>query len=248
MTRLDAPPRDPAHRTRERVYRARRRRVGLLGALIIVAAVFAYAASHVASHPRPSGTMVSLGRSRTLLVPTTPGLSPLRRRIVALAESEIGYQTDPTSGYCNKFSAHFQSGAADCPAGELSEEWCADFAAWTWQQAGAEVVYQYVNGDLNSSAASFYEWGVAHGTWHPVGSGYRPEPGDVAVYGLDPSTLVATHVAVVIGRLPGAKGPIAVNGDGDLTAHSIVEVRSDELDADVHPTGAPLSGYVSPTP
>ena len=33
-------------------------------------------------------------------------------------------------------------------------------------------VYQFINGDLNSSSASFYEWGVRHHTWHPVGSGY----------------------------------------------------------------------------
>ena len=99
----------------------------------------------------------------------------------------------------------------------------------------SEVNYQYVNGDLNSSAASFYEWGVANGTWHPVGSGYVPQPGDVAVYGLDSSDVIAAHVAIVIGYQPGDRGPTAVNGDGDLTAFSVVEVRTDEYLADTHP-------------
>ena len=77
------------------------------------------------------------------------------------------------------------------------------------------MIYQYINGDLNSSAASFYEWGEAKGTWHPLGSGYVPQPGDVAVYGLDASQLVASHVAVVIAYEPRDRGPTAVNGDGD---------------------------------
>jgi hypothetical protein len=137
---------------------------------------------------------------------------------------------------------------SDCGNANLDEEWCADFAAWAWKMAGARVVYQYINGDLNSSAASFYEWGVAHGTWHPVGSGYVPQPGDVAVYGLQVASLFAEHVAIVISYTQGAKGPDAINGDGDLTAYSVIEIRTDEYKADTQ-TNAPsaLSGYVSPS-
>jgi hypothetical protein len=173
-------------------------------------------------------------------------LSPLRSRIVSTAEGQLGYRTDPPDSYCNKFSAYWHSGTA-CGPGLASEEWCADFAAWVWQQAGALVVYQYAPGDLNSSSASFYEWGVAHGTWHPVGSGYTPEPGDVAVYGLDPATLVAQHVAVVTGYPAGGRGPDVVNGDGDRSAFSIVETGTDQYQADTHSSDAPLSGYVAPT-
>ena len=73
-----------------------------------------------------------------------------------------------------------------------------DFAAWAWQKAGVRLIYGYAPGQINGGAASFYDWGVAHGQWHPATSGYRPAPGDVAVYGLsvgaDPS---AAHVAIV---------------------------------------------------
>jgi len=104
-----------------------------------------------------------------------PALTPLQARIVSIAQSQLGYSTDPSSSYCNKFSAYWESGTS-CGNGLAAEEWCADFAAWVWQKAGADVTYQFINGDLNSSSASFYEWGVDHATWHPVGSHYQPKP------------------------------------------------------------------------
>jgi hypothetical protein len=220
--------------------RRRRLAVGLCGFVAVAGGLYALT--------RPGGTVLETGNGATVRVPNLASLSPLRARIVSLAVSQVGYTTDPPGTYCNKYSAYWYSGADDCGNSNLDEEWCADFAAWVWQKAGAAVTYQYVNGDLNSSAASFYEWGVARGTWHPAGPGYVPVPGDVAVYGLDTANLEAAHVAIVIGYQPGDRGPTAVNGDGDLTAFSVVEVRTDEYLADTHPSGAPLSGYVAPTP
>ena len=52
----------------------------------------------------------------------------------------MGYRTDPSDTYCNKFSAYWDAGVDDCGNGNLDEQWCADFAAWAWKQAGAEVV------------------------------------------------------------------------------------------------------------
>jgi hypothetical protein len=174
-------------------------------------------------------------------------MTPLQARIVSIAEGQVGYATDPADSYCNKFSAYWVSGTNDCGNANLDEQWCADFAAWVWKRAGATVDYQYINGDLNSSAASFYEWGMAHGTWHPVGAGYTPEPGDVAVYGLDVPALVAQHVAIVTSYTLGAGGPDVVNGDGDHTGYSVVETGEDEVVADIPDgAGAHLSGYVSP--
>jgi len=175
------------------------------------------------------------------------GLS-LRQRIVAVAESQVGYRTDPANSYCNKFSAYWVAGTPGCPGGNYREEWCADFAAWAWQRAGVLVTYRFVNGDLNSSAASFYEWGVRHGTWHSVHSGYRPQPGDVAVYGLDQVARTAVHVAVVTGFAPGAAGPNVVNGDGDRTGFSVVERDANQYRADARKPDSILSGYVSPLP
>jgi CHAP domain len=177
-----------------------------------------------------------------------PPLSPLRARIVAEAQGQVGYQTDPSDTYCNKFSAFWVAGVDDCGGnGNLDEEWCADFAAWVWKEAGAEVSYQLAPGYLNGNSASFYVWGTEHGTWHPVGSGYAPQPGDVAVYGLDTSAVTAVHVAVVIGTTGNDASPDVINGDGDRTGYSVVEVGDNQAFADVKGKGAPLSGYVSPT-
>jgi hypothetical protein len=175
-------------------------------------------------------------------------LSPLRARIVADAQGQVGYQTDPSDTYCNKFSAYWEAGVDDCGNDNLNEEWCADFAAWVWKQAGAEVSYQLAPGSLNGDSASFYVWGTDHGTWHPIGSGYTPQPGDVAVYGLDTSAVTAVHVAVVTATTGNDAAPDVINGDGDRTGYSVVEVGDNQAFADVKGKGAPLSGYVSPTP
>jgi hypothetical protein len=210
-------------------------------ALALVAAVDVVVHLVSPSSPRAAGASAADDPG-----PTTPG--SLGLRIAAMAQSQIGYRTDPSDTYCNKYSAFFDSGNASCGNSDLDEEWCADFAAWTWMKSGALVTYQYVNGDINSSAASFYEWGVRHGTWHSVGSGYTPRPGDVAVYGLDTGNLVASHVAVVIGYHEGEQGPDVVNGDGDKTGFSVVEVGNDQYKADAPGSVAYLSGYTSPTP
>jgi hypothetical protein len=176
-------------------------------------------------------------------------LSPLQARIVSIAEGQVGYTTDPANTYCNKYSAYWYAGTADCGGnGNLDEEWCADFAAWVWKEAGVLVDYQLAPGYLNGNSASFYVWGTNHGTWHPVGSGYTPQPGDVAVYGLNTESVTAVHVAVVTADTGNPAAPDVINGDGDRTGFSVVEVGTTQGDADVKSNGAPLSGYVSPTP
>jgi hypothetical protein len=177
-----------------------------------------------------------------------PTISPLRARILSVASGQLGYRTDPSNTYCNRFSAYWDAGIDDCGNGNLDEEWCADFAAWVWKQAGAEVTYQLAPGFLNSQSASFYVWGVDHHTWHPVGSHYTPQPGDVAVYGLDLSSVTADHVAIVTAATSNVDAPDVINGDGDRTGFSVVEVGNRQVFADVHGKGGRLSGYVSPSP
>jgi hypothetical protein len=126
------------------------------------------------------------GTTHSFAVPnqaTLAGLS-LRQRIVTIAESQVGYSTDPSNSYCNKFSAYWDAGTADCPSDNKAEEWCADFAAWAWQKAGVKLTYGYVWGEINGGAISFYEWGVANGAWHPATGGY------VAKLAIKPPTLV----------------------------------------------------------
>ena len=218
-------------------------RVLVIGALVLALIAAVDLIVHITSHG--AGTPGAAASDDP--APNSVHHGSLGERIAAVAESQLGYRTDPQDTYCNKYSAYFVSGTADCGNSNRNEEWCADFAAWVWLKAGALVTYQYMNGDIDASAASFYEWGVEHGTWHPVGSGYVPRPGDVAVYGLDTSTLVASHVAIVIGYQNGDRGPDVVNGDGDKTGFSVVESGADQYKADAPGSVAYLSGYTSPT-
>ena len=68
------------------------------------------------------------------------------------------------------------------------------------------VDYQLAPGYLNCDSASFYVWGMDHGTWHPVGLRLRAAAGDVAVYGLDTTAVTAVHVAVVTAATGDAVG------------------------------------------
>jgi hypothetical protein len=166
----------------------------------------------------------------------------IRNAIVAAAASQIGVQDSPAGTYCNKYSAYWGSGAL-CGNGNRSEGWCADFAAWSWRMAGVPFVYGSSPGDVNAMTASFYQWAVDHGAWHAAGSGYVPQPGDVAVFGLSASGTYADHVAVVVS--PGQVGVDAINGDWWSTGNGGVEPEDNETSA----TGTDgLSGYASPYP
>ncbi len=189
------------------------------------------------------------GKTDSFSIPSKATLArlSLRERIVAIAESQVGYRTDPSNSYCNKFSAYWAAGTPGCPKGEKAEEWCADFAAWAWQKAGASVTYGYEPGEINGGAVSFYEWALANGHWHPATSRYVAAPGDVAVYGLslggDPT---AVHVAIVTDDRAGRRGPDVVNGDGDRTGFSVVETGTDQVRVDAAQGESVLAGYVSP--
>jgi hypothetical protein len=166
-------------------------------------------------------------------------------QIATAAESQVGYVDNPADSYCNKYTFHWGVGSSSgCGSGTSAEEWCADFAAWAWQQGGVSFTYGFGSGDIDAAAASFYTWGVNHGTWHHAGSGYTPQPGDAVIYGLNSAGTSADHVAIVVSYTPGDAGPNVVNGDfglssGDDGVHS----GSDQTTA----TGSDgISGYVSP--
>ena len=241
---------EPALRSEMRRARAARSRQSLHRFGLILGVGAALIALHGAFGNTPHGVFRnadSPGRSKAGPAATPTSLI-VRQRVVAIARSQVGYSSDPSNSYCNKFSAYWDSGVADCPSGELDEEWCADFAAWVWQQAGVHITYGYGPAEINGGAVSFYEWGIAHGEWHPATSGYVAAPGDVAVYGLslgpylDPS---AQHVAIVTADAPGQRGPDVVNGDGDRAAFSIVETATDQVTAYAGHKYYTLSGYVS---
>jgi hypothetical protein len=165
-----------------------------------------------------------------------------RTVIVADAASQLDNADKPSGTYCNPYTAYWWAGSK-CGNSNRSEAWCADFAAWVWNQANVPFYYGWSGGDIDAGAASFFEWAVANGTWHWAASGYKPQPGDVAVYGLTDGGTYADHVAIVL--TPGRKGADVINGDWWSTGNGAVIAQDDETTA----TGADkLSGYASPLP
>ena len=223
-------------RPSRRLGRNARRLVLVLGAAALVIALVVTLPKifgHNDSYPTPSAASLA-----GLTVP---------QRIVTIAQSQVGYTTSPSNSYCNKFSSYWGAGQTICGSGLSSEEWCADFAAWAWHEAGLSVSYGYAPGEINGAAVSFYEWAVDNGEWHPAGSGYIASPGDVAVYGLSLGTHpTAAHVAVVTSDTSGPSGPDVVNGDGDQTGFSVVETGTSQLQIHVGQNVYPLAGYASP--
>jgi len=220
----------PARRSRHHV-------VPVVGAALLVVVLVA-----TLPHAFASGNSFQVPSSTTLANLSVP------QRIVAVAQSQVGYSTNPSDSYCNKFSAYWNAGSSVCPSGERSEQWCADFAAWVWHEAGVPLTYGYGTDQINGAAASFYEWAVANGAWHLASNGYVAEAGDVALYGLslEGPTPSAAHVAVVTDDSSGQAGPDVVNGDGDRTGFSVVETGNDQVQADVGQNDSALDGYVSP--
>ena len=74
--------------------------------------------------------------------------------IASIAEGQEGVEDSPANTYCNPYSAHWGDGTT-CSNGNRAIEWCADFAAWTWQQAGVSFSYGSGSSDVNASASSF---------------------------------------------------------------------------------------------
>ncbi len=155
--REDAPVARPGGRSRRHRAKYRRRRLvvlvllGAAGALLrpTSAARLLSAGPRTVAHPSGSSSDVAEALRHDVAMATS--ISALRGRVVQSAESQLGYQTSPPNTYCNKYSAYWVSGGSDCGNANMDEEWCADFAAWVWQTAGAPVVYQYINGDLTST-------------------------------------------------------------------------------------------------
>lgn len=148
---------------------------------------------------------------------------------------------NPMGSGCNKYTGALYGATSGCASGYGNKgawgtwAWCSDFATWVWKQAGIDT------SGLNSGAISFYNYGVAHGTWHPAGSGYTPQPGDAILYGINSAHSYAAHVGIVAN----SSGPGVVQGNWDYNYPNAAKwgVAWDGNGVDV---GASISGYVSP--
>jgi len=101
-----------------------------------------------------------------------------------------------------------------------NEEWCSDFAKWTWQQAGVTTDMSAIN----AGAGSFYNWGAAQDEPLRVDAG-TPAPGDAVVF-FPPGAIAAPAYADHVGIVTGVNSGGTVNlVNGDFLGSSNISVQ-----------------------
>lgn len=179
-------------------------------------------------------TMAAMGIARASCTPPPPPPPPppggMTDNIANIAGQEVNNpdRNHEIGGYnCNFYSTQLGVGTGGCSNGWRTEEWCADFALWVWQQAGANTA------GLNAAANSFYLYGVNNGTYHTS----NPQVGDAVVFNVSSGT---SHVGLVV----------AANGDsftyisGNSTGSDGTTTWTTEKNLSVGSGG--VSGFSSP--
>ena len=196
-----------------------------------------YYNSQPASTPS-GGTTVTSETGCTGVQPTdcsqpvsSPGLSQTRQNIVCIAQQELAlWKSKP--GYPNP--AFSQTGYLKYSQNR-TEEWCADFATWVYDQAkyplapdpSWNIAYVPNIQTAGQNGGKFH--------WHPQSSGYVPKPGDLAIHG-------SSHVNIFISSQGGTTTYIGGDqGSGPYPGGSIV---STETGSGYYDNG--ITGYVSP--
>ena len=169
-------------------------------------------------------------------------VADVRSSIVSVAKSQVGIAEKPAQSGCNPYTGFWGDGTGGCGAGLRKNAWCADFVAWVWRKAGVSFTYGFSGSDINAWSASFYFWGLATGNWHPLSSGYQPQPGDAVVYGNLTEATGPGHVGIYVSG--SASAPNTVDGNWSYpTSNPQVYEQSKTPNTGV--AGGVLQGYVS---
>lgn len=148
-----------------------------------------------------------LGGPVTKPFPDIPmdGLSDLQRKVVTLARAQ--YAKHPTS-----FDSSVLTYTQD-----TKEAWCADFASWVMQQAGAPYTNPYSGSWRIPGVYTLQEYYQAAHRYEPAGS-YTPQTGDIAFYiGRDKAGAPTDgHVAIVLSTHAGSMTTIGGNEGGRM--------------------------------
>lgn len=154
-----------------------------------------------ATGPIAAGTASALATAQAVQLAATGLATPTRtaaapagaagQRALAAAQTAIGITEDPPGSNDGPGLAIFRASTAGAQAGQ---PWCAYFASWAAQQAGAPIGD---TGQGSGSVEGIADWAGRTGRLLPAGS--TPSPGDLVLFG-------GRHVGVVE----------AVNPDGTL--------------------------------
>lgn len=168
----------------------------------------------------------------------TPGSSSLIDRIVTIAQNEAG---NPTRNFedgtdCNYYTGRMNTGAAACGshAGWRREAWCADFAKYVWQNAGASV------SGLGTLANSFKSYGTSRGTWRDGYALTGVQPGDAIVFNQQTATTADDHVGIVTAVSGSSVTMISGNFSNAVKSAPVARISGSQLN------GLVVSGYSRP--
>jgi hypothetical protein len=134
-------------------------------------------------------------------------LSPLRQKVVCLAKAELALWQSGKMKPGTDFYKYTNNGGKD-------EQWCGDFISWLYNEAGYPVKdvgdkWERVAFGFQTDTNTLKKF-----EFHPVGAGYVPQPGDVAVHSY-------SHVNLVVSVNTSGKKPtvtvIGGNQGGDVT-------------------------------
>ena len=114
------------------------------------------------------------------------------RRIVALAEGQIGQAEQPPGSNESPAIAEYRAATQGAIPGA---PWCAYFTSWVARQAGEPLGSA---GQGLGSVAEIWSWARSTGRAVVNAPGVRPKPGDLIVFGED-------HVGIVKEALPNGR-------------------------------------------
>ena len=115
--------------------------------------------------------------------------SSVGAQMVQIAEAQLGQTEQPPGSNDGPAIAAYRTATAGATAGE---PWCAYFASWVANQAGAPLGDQ---GQGLGYVGDIWSWAQQHGRAIPNAPGVVPSPGDLIVFGNH-------HVGIVDQVLP----------------------------------------------
>ncbi|HEY7622840.1 MAG TPA: CHAP domain-containing protein [Solirubrobacteraceae bacterium] len=138
---------------------------------------------------------------------------------LAAAQSQVGVAEQPPGSNDSPQIAQYRTATAGSGVGP----WCAYFASWAAAQAGTPLGEA---GQGFGSVSALYDWAQRTGRATPAGTGARPNPGDLIVWG-------GEHIGIVE----------SVDADGSI--HTIEGNSSNAVSRRTYgPDGGGATGYV----
>jgi hypothetical protein len=162
---------------------------------------------------------VQYGSSLAAPAATPSGTSTGAAGAVAAAQGQVGVAEQPPGSNDSPQIAQYRTATAGSGVGP----WCAYFASWAAAQAGTPLGEA---GQGFGSVSALYDWAQRTGRATPAGTGVRPNPGDLIVWG-------GEHVGIVE----------SVDPDGSI--HTIEGNSSNAVSRRTYgPDGGGATGYV----